>query len=163
MIQFPVAPSSLSGFSQSGKTCPRCQQGLTGVGIDFRAPKKTDVRGWARSERIYQELQRKGLTFSYCTNHSKRSADRNRLIAEEWKETFRDSRNRTIEEEQRLLYADLMKELCLKSLSPPNGALYKEAALSFETALVEYLRPRPECKSSLPSPNQPARYRYVFQ
>lgn len=119
------------------KTCPQCRKGLEEVGIDFRPPKKADVRGWARSERIFQELQKKGLKFSYCSNHSKRSLERNFWKAEEWRQRFKDSRNATIEEAQKLVHVKLMEEILLNALSPPNGWLYKEAALSFSAVLEE--------------------------
>ena len=48
-------------LSEAG-TCPQCARPMAHVGLDFRAPKQSDVSGWE----ILKKLHEKGFSFFGC-------------------------------------------------------------------------------------------------
>jgi ribosomal protein L34E len=43
-------------------TCPECKQPMHNMGLDFKAPKKTDLEQWQKVRRLYAA----GFTFASC-------------------------------------------------------------------------------------------------
>lgn len=42
--------------------CPQCRQPMVEMGLDFKAPKRRDVKQWKKVEVLYQN----GITFHSC-------------------------------------------------------------------------------------------------
>jgi hypothetical protein len=62
-IQFGVTLDELeSRYRDAAFNCPECKQPMANLGLDFKAPRKSDIRAWKAIQKVY----RLGHAFQTC-------------------------------------------------------------------------------------------------